>query len=350
MTNYYSLLRPLLFALDAEKAHNLSLWALRAGLLPEVAGHNDSVTETKLWGLTFPNPVGLAAGYDKNAAALDMLPRLGFGFVEAGSVTPLPQDGNPKPRIFRLREDKAVINRLGFNNLGLVAAIENFRSRRHGGIVGANLGANKDAPDRTADYVTGLKALGPFADYVTVNISSPNTPGLRALQGRAALDDLLARLLEARETLPRQCPLLLKVAPDLTSEDMDDIAAVVLARRIDGLIVSNTTITRPASLKSARKSEAGGLSGAPLKDLALGALQQMARRLDGNIPLIAVGGISSGEDAYQRILSGATLVQIYSAMIYEGPYLAARINTELAALLERDGYGHISEAVGAALG
>lgn len=349
MTNFYPLVRPLLFRLDAEKAHNLSLWALKAGLVPRAADSNDSVTETKLWGLTFPNPVGLAAGYDKNGAVLDGLLGLGFGFVEAGSVTPRPQPGNPKPRIFRLVEDRGVINRLGFNNQGLAVAVDNFQARRQNGIVGANLGANKDSEDRTADYVTGLKALGSHADYVTVNISSPNTPGLRALQGRQELDDLLSRLLEARETLGKAPPLLLKIAPDLTAQDMDDIAAVVMARKIDGLIVSNTTITRPDSLRSPHRAEIGGLSGAPLKQLSLQALRNMAQRLEGNIPLVAVGGISTGEDAYQRILNGASLVQIYSAMVYEGPYLATKINAELILLLKRDGYSHIGEAIGAAL-
>lgn len=349
MINFYPLIRPFLFRLDAEKAHNLSLWALRSALVPATAGHNSSVTETKIWGLTFPNPVGLAAGYDKNGAVLDALLGLGFGFVEAGSVTPMAQPGNPKPRIFRLVEDEGIINRLGFNNQGLAAAVENFKAPRRAGIVGANLGANKDSADRNADYVAGLKALGPLADYVTVNISSPNTPGLRALQGRQELDELLSQLLAAREALSLKRPLLLKIAPDLLPEDMDDIATVILARNIDGLIVSNTTITRPEDLKSRHRNETGGLSGAPLKDLALTALREMAGRLKGRIPLVAVGGISSGADAYQRILNGASLVQIYSAMIYEGPYLADRINRDLADLLRRDGYSHISEAVGAAL-
>ncbi|GLQ07990.1 dihydroorotate dehydrogenase (quinone) [Sneathiella chinensis] len=347
----YKILSPLLFTLDAERAHNLSLTALKSGLVPSVGPVTSDRLATTVFGLTFPNPVGLSAGYDKNGDVLDPLAGLGFGFVEAGSVTPKPQAGNPKPRIFRLKEDRAVINRLGFNNRGLDAAEANFKRRKGTGIVGANLGANKDSEDRIGDYVAGLKRLAPLSDYVTINISSPNTPGLRALQGRGELEDLLGRMMEARSSLPdagsRSIPLLLKIAPDLTEEDKADIGAVALDMKLDGLIISNTTITRPETLKSPYRQEMGGLSGAPLKPLALGLLSDMYRITGGKIPLVGVGGIQSAEDAYNRIRAGASLIQFYSAMVYEGPYLARKIAEGLDALLVRDGHASVADAVGA---
>jgi dihydroorotate dehydrogenase len=271
--------------------------------------------------------------------------RLGFGFVECGSVTPRPQEGNPKPRIFRLVEDAAVINRLGFNNRGLEHAVVRLQARRsRPGIVGINLGANKDAQDRTADYVTGVRAAAALASYVTVNISSPNTPGLRALQDGAALADLVARVIEARGNIA--VPLFVKVAPDLESADFDTIARIALDGGVDGLIVSNTTISRPA-LHSPQAGEIGGLSGAPLQPLALAALQSFARATGGALPLIAAGGIASGADAYARIRAGASAVQLYSALIYQGPGLVQRIKAELAALLRRDGFACVAAAVGA---
>lgn len=347
----YKLLAPLLFTLDPEKAHNLSLAGLKSGLIKGGGPKSDSVLATSLFGLSFPNPIGLSAGYDKNGDVLDALLGLGFGFIEAGSVTPKPQAGNPKPRIFRLQEDKAVINRLGFNNKGLDVAAKNFAAPRRAGIVGANLGANKDSTDRIADYVTGLKRLAPLSDYVTVNISSPNTPGLRALQGKGELEDLLGRLMGTRDELVASgsgpVPLLLKIAPDLTDEDKEDIAVVAKTSGLDGLIISNTTITRPEHLKNSYKSEMGGLSGAPLKPLSLQLLKEMFVATNGDIPLVGVGGIANARDAYDRILAGASLVQFYSAMVYEGPFLAMKMADGLAALLNADGYTNVADAVGA---
>lgn len=347
----YKLLVPLLFTLDPEKAHNLSLIGLKSGLIKGNGAKSDPILTTSLFGLSFPNPIGLSAGYDKNGDVLDALLGLGFGFVEAGSVTPKPQSGNPKPRIFRLQEDKAVINRLGFNNKGLDVAAKNFAAPRRAGIVGANLGANKDSTDRIADYVVGLKRLAPLSDYVTVNISSPNTPGLRALQGKGELEELLGRLMEARNELVKAgsgpIPLLLKIAPDLTDEDKQDIAEVSKAFNLDALIISNTTITRPEHLKNSHKSEMGGLSGAPLKALSLQLLREMYTATHGDIPLVGVGGIASAQDAYDRIRAGASLVQFYSAMVYEGPFLALKMAEGLAALLKAEGYSNVADAVGA---
>lgn len=348
----YSTLSPLLFKLDAERAHALSIAGLKSGLIRPVLKVDDPVLKTELFGLSFPNPIGLSAGYDKNGEVLDPLLGLGFGFVEAGSVTPRPQAGNPKPRVFRLKEDGAVINRLGFNNQGLEIASYNFQAPRRDGIVGANLGANKDSADRIADYVTGMRKLAPLSNYVTVNISSPNTPGLRALQGKAELEELLGRLMEARSEMIKEgannFPLLLKIAPDLTEEDKSDIAEVALETGLDGLIISNTTITRPDHLNDPQKSETGGLSGEPLKPLALALMGDMYKAVDGKVPLIGVGGIRTAEDAFDRIKAGASLIQFYSAMVYEGPYLAHKMALGLSKLLKESGYKSVSEAVGAA--
>lgn len=343
----FSALRPLLFALDPETAHNATLLALRTGLVPQ-APADDPILATTLAGLALPNPIGLAAGFDKDVMVPDAMLRLGFGFVECGSVTPRPQDGNPKPRIFRLVEDDAVINRLGFNNHGLEHAVVRLQARRsRPGIVGINLGANKESQDRTADYVTGVRAAAALASYVTVNISSPNTPGLRALQDGAALADLVARVMAARGALA--VPLFVKVAPDLEAADFDTIARIAIDGGVDGLIVSNTTISRPL-LNSPHAGETGGLSGAPLKPLALAALQAFARATGGALPLIGAGGIASGADAYARIRAGASAVQLYSALVYQGPGLVARIKAELAALLRRDGFASVAAAVGASIG
>jgi dihydroorotate dehydrogenase len=274
------------------------------------------VLVVRVAGLHFPNPIGLAAGFDKNARVYDRMLGLGFGFAEVGTLTPLPQAGNPKPRLFRLEEDRAVINRLGFNNGGQQAALDRLRGRSPGGIVGVNIGANKDSVDRIADYRAGARAMAPVADYLTVNISSPNTPGLRALQDPAALDELLAAVVEERGGSGP--PIFLKLAPDLEVADVDDISRVAIARGIDGLIISNTTVTRPP-LRSRHAGEGGGLSGAPLKALALQRLRDFRTATGGAIPLIAAGGIASGEDAYQRIRAGASLVQLYTALVYEGP-------------------------------
>jgi dihydroorotate dehydrogenase len=339
----YSLLRPALFLTDAETAHGLSLAALR--LLPSRPSPSNPKLSQRVAGLNFPNPVGLAPGYDKNGEVFQAAYALGFGYVEVGSVTPKPQSGNPRPRVFRLIEDKAVINRMGFNNDGMeavAARLEAYPAEKRFGPLGINVGANKDSHDRTADYVAATKRLADLADYVTVNISSPNTPGLRALQDKAALDDLLARV---KEATPAGKPVFLKVAPDLEPADIDDIAASVIEHKIEALIVSNTTITRP-TMQSSQAAETGGLSGAPLRDLAQQRLVDFRKATGGAVPLIGVGGISSAEDAYARIRAGASLVQLYSALVYEGPTLARRINDGLARLLTGDGFANVTEAVG----
>ena len=332
----------LLRLLPAERAHNvtLALTGIAAPLLgkPET---DDARLKISALGLSFSNPVGLAAGFDKNAQVPAAMANLGFGFVECGTVTPRPQEGNPKPRLFRLSEDGAVINRMGFNNDGMAAAAKNL-GRRGSGITGINIGANKDSSDRIADYVAGFKGLAALADYVTVNVSSPNTPGLRGLQNREELTRLLAALTAARQT---RIPLLLKIAPDLDHQALDDIADVVRQSGIEGLIVSNTTIARPA-LKSAHARESGGLSGKPLFAPSTEILRQMRRRLGNSVVLIGVGGISSGADAYAKIRAGASLVQLYTALVYQGPGLVGRIKRELVALLAQDGFATVAAAVG----
>lgn len=330
--------------LDAETAHHLAIGALKLGLAPG-APADDPVLATAVAGLALPNPVGLGAGFDKSAEAIPALLRAGFGFVECGTVTPRPQAGNPRPRLFRLAEDRAVINRMGFNNDGLEAFAARLARRPAGGVVGANLGANKDSEDRVADYVAGLRRLDGLADYFTVNISSPNTPGLRALQGREALDELLGRLAEARRG---PAPMFLKIAPDLAPVEIAMIVEACVAHGLDGMIVSNTTLDRPAGLRSAHAQEAGGLSGAPLRDKALAALQRAHEAAAGRLALIGVGGIATGADAYARIRAGASAIQLYSALVYEGPGLVGRIKRDLAARLRADGFASVAEAVGRA--
>ena len=339
----YPLLRPLIFRLGGEQAHDLTIAALKrvpAARPPQP----DPVLGVRVAGLHFPNPIGLAAGFDKNARVYDRMLGLGFGFAEVGTLTPLPQAGNPKPRLFRLEEDRAVINRLGFNNGGQQAALDRLRARSPSGIVGVNIGANKDSVDRIADYRAGARAMAPVADYLTVNISSPNTPGLRALQDPAALDELLAAVVEERGGSGP--PIFLKLAPDLEVADVDDISRVAIGRGIDGLIISNTTVTRPP-LRSRHAGEGGGLSGAPLKALALQRLRDFRTATGGAIPLIAAGGIASGADAYQRIRAGASLVQLYSALAFHGPGLPGRMLRDLDRLLARDGFTSVTDAVGA---
>jgi dihydroorotate dehydrogenase len=338
----FPLIRPLIFNLDGERAHRLTIAGLKA-LPAGEATRQDPVLGIRAAGLDFPNPVGLAAGFDKNAEVFAQLLRLGFGFAEVGTLTPLPQPGNPKPRLFRLEEDRAVINRLGFNNRGFDAALKRLENRRAGGIVGVNVGANKDSSDRIADYVSGVRIMAPVADYLTINISSPNTPGLRGLQDKEALDELLSAVADERS--PDGPPIFLKLAPDLDRDGIDDITDVAIARGMDALIVSNTTISRP-DLRSRFGGEAGGLSGAPLKSLALEKLREFRSAAGGEIPLIAAGGIENGADAFARIRAGASLVQLYSALIYEGPGLARRICAELRRLLEREGFRNVAEAVG----
>jgi dihydroorotate dehydrogenase len=329
--------------LEPEAAHRLAVKALAMAPLP-APGPDDPILAVDLAGLRLPNPVGLAAGLDKDAEAFAGAARLGFGFVECGSVTPRPQAGNPRPRLFRLAEDRAIINRMGFNNGGLDAFADRLARRRPGAIVGANLGANKDSDDRAADYAAGLRRLAGLADYFTVNVSSPNTPGLRALQSGDALDDLLGRVAEAR---PAGTPVFLKIAPDLSSAEIAQTVEAALRWRIDALIVSNTTLERPVALRSPRRDEAGGLSGAPLAPFAAAALHAAAEAAERRLPLVAVGGIASGADAWARIRAGASAVQVYSALIYEGPGLVGRIKRDLAARLRAEGFSALSDAVGA---
>jgi dihydroorotate dehydrogenase len=339
----YSLLRPALFRLPAETAHTLTIAALR------LAGHEErGAPEPRLCqrvaGITFPNPVGMAAGFDKNAEVPGALIGLGFGFVEVGTITPRAQAGNPRPRLFRLVEDRAVINRMGFNNDGADVVAARLQVRRgNPAIVGVNIGANKDSPDRIADYARMTQIMAPLATYLSVNVSSPNTPGLRNLQDKGALEGLLDAVIEARGALAT--PIFLKLAPDLTSSDIDAICKVAHDKRLDALIISNTTVTRPPLL-SRYAAEAGGLSGEPLRGMALQRLRDFRKASGGAIPLIGVGGIASAEDAWARIKAGASLVQLYSALVYEGPGLARRIVRGLADLVGQEGFCSIAEAVG----
>jgi dihydroorotate dehydrogenase len=337
----YPLVRPLAFALDAERAHRLTIRALKlvpAGEPPR----EDSRLAIRVAGLDFPNPVGLAAGFDKDAEVHRQMLGFGFGFVEIGTLTPRPQSGNPRPRLFRLAEDRAVINRMGFNNGGFEAARTRLAGRRRG-ILGVNIGANKDSADRIADYAAGAREMAPTADYLTVNISSPNTPGLRALQDKGALAELLAAVGEGRSG---STPIFLKVAPDLAADEIDDIARAAMDNRVDALIVANTTVSRP-DLRSKLRGQAGGLSGAPLRALALQRLKDFRAATGGAMPLIAVGGIENGVDAYDRIRAGASLVQLYTALVYQGPGVARSIAGELRYLLARDGFATLADAVGA---
>jgi len=338
----FSLVRPFLFRLDPERAHRVAIGALKtlpAGRPPAP----DGPLATRVAGIAFPNPVGMAAGFDKDAEVPDAILGLGFGFAEVGTLTPRPQPGNPKPRLFRLAEDRAVINRMGFNNGGLEAAHRRLVARKRRGVVGVNVGGNKDSPDRVADYVAGVTAMSGVADYLTINISSPNTPGLRDMQDDRELEDLLAAIASCRNE--RTPPIFLKVAPDLDQQAPARIVEAVLRHGIDGIIVSNTTISRP-QLRSRHAGEAGGLSGAPLHDLALQRLREFRKAAGNALPLIGVGGIATAEQAWERIRAGASLVQLYSAMVYEGPGLARRIVRGLEALMRRDGFTSIAEAVG----
>ena len=348
----FSLIGPALRRLDPETAHNLTLWALERGLAPRATGEDDPILASEVWGRRFANPLGLSAGFDKDARVMEAMLGLGLGFVEVGSITPRPQPGNPKPRIFRLAEDGAVINRLGFNNGGLEAArgrLEAFRNSGaagsgKNGLVGVNLGKNKDTADAASDYVLGAAALGPLADYLVVNVSSPNTPGLRALQGRGELENLLGRVIAA---LPNPAPpLLLKIAPDLTEEDKADIAAVCLDLGVAGIIATNTTIARPEGLKGTARGEAGGLSGRPLFEPSTAVLRDLYRLTGGKLPLIGVGGVDSAETALAKIEAGADLVQLYTGMIYQGPGIASEIVRGLSAALDKKGATSIADLKG----
>jgi dihydroorotate dehydrogenase len=351
----YRLVRPALFALDAERAHGLALAALK--FTPAGRPAEPGPLAVDVAGLAFPNPLGMAAGFDKDGEVPDALLGLGFGFAEAGSITPRPQPGNPRPRLFRLADDRAVINRMGFNNHGAEAAARRLAARRaRGGLIGINIGANKDSPDRIADYAAMTRIMAPLASYLAVNISSPNTPGLRALQDEGALVGLLDAVLEAlgpgsgnpdiaAGPRPAGPPIFLKVAPDLEPADIDAIARIAIDKRLGALIVSNTTISRPP-LRSPLSGEAGGLSGEPLKPLALERLRDFRKATGGALPLVGVGGIASAQDAWVRIRAGASLVQLYTAMVYEGPGIARRIVRGLEQLMRRDGFASVAEAVG----
>jgi dihydroorotate dehydrogenase len=349
----FRLLQPALSRLDAEIAHRLAVAALKTGLVPSAETPDEPILRSRVWDLDFANPVGLAAGFDKHGDVPDALLRLGFGLVEVGSITPRPQPGNPRPRLFRLAEDEAVINRYGFNSLGIEHAERRLRARKPGagGPVGINVGKNKDTPDGATDFVVGIERLCSLADYLVVNISSPNTPGLRDLQARADMERLIERVLKARaRSVPlsgKTPPLLVKLAPDLDEIALTDAAEVALASGIDGLIMGNTTLARPASLKGRHRGEAGGLSGKPLFALSTQRLADLYRLTGGRLPLVGCGGVSSGADAYAKIRAGASLVQLYSALVYEGPDLVWRVKRDLAALLRRDGFASVAEAVGA---
>jgi dihydroorotate dehydrogenase len=357
------LARPFLRALDPEDAHRLAVRMLKFAPLPPAAP-NDKRLATRVFGLNFPNPIGIAAGFDKNAEVPDALLRLGFGFVEVGTITPEPQSGNPRPRLFRLDADRGVINRLGFNSQGADTVLRRLAARAAptphsparggvwgGGIVGINVGANKDASDRVADYVQLIERFASVASYVTVNISSPNTPGLRGMQQASVLDDLLARVIDARERVAPHAgptPVLLKIAPDLSLPDLDDVVGIARSRRVDGMIVGNTTVTRPADLREAEKAkESGGLSGRPLLSLSNRMLAETYVRVEGVFPLIGVGGIDSGASALAKIRAGASLIQLYSALVFEGLALVADIKTALVAALENDRKPNFADYIGA---
>ena len=355
MSLFYKMGTAVMRKLPAERAHNTTIKALKAGLGPVAIKTTSPELVTQVGGLTLPNPVGLAAGFDKDCQVPDAMLAAGFGSVECGTVTPRPQAGNPKPRLFRLTEDEAVINRMGFNNGGLdvfksrLEKRQGQRKKGERGIVGANLGANKDSDDRVADYVTGLKALWGLSDYFTINISSPNTPGLRDLQNENAMDELLGRLSEARAELTGDAPsypMFLKVAPDVDTNEIERIVEQARTYGMNAIIISNTTIARPGSLQSAHKGEGGGLSGAPLFEPSTAILKEFYAAAQGRIDLIGVGGISNGAQAYAKIRAGAKAVQLYSALVFQGPGLVTEINRDLKALLKADGFSSIGEAVG----
>uniref|UniRef100_A0A7S0RML4 Dihydroorotate dehydrogenase (quinone), mitochondrial n=1 Tax=Chlamydomonas leiostraca TaxID=1034604 RepID=A0A7S0RML4_9CHLO len=357
-----SAMGPLYRLIDPETTHILGIEAAKYGMFPKETRPDPPVLKTKLWNKEFPNPIGLAAGFDKNAEAVEPLMRLGFGFVEIGSVTPKPQPGNPKPRVFRIKDLNATINRYGFNSAGADDVADNLllyeKAVREDpaakpGVLGVNLGKNKTSTDAATDYSIGLTKLGAFADYVVINISSPNTPGLRALQSRKELEELVVQVKGTRDRMrwgpSGPPPLLVKIAPDLQDADMKDIAEVALKHKVDGLIVSNTTITRPGAVADFPEAkEAGGLSGPPLFELSTKVLSQMYKLTgNGKVPIVGCGGVTTGDDAYAKIRAGASLVQLYTALAYDGPVAVPNIKARLAELLQRDGYASVAEAVGA---
>ncbi|CAI5645272.1 dihydroorotate dehydrogenase (quinone), mitochondrial [Oreochromis aureus] len=355
---YANQLMPLLQRIvGPETAHVLAVKMIGLGLVPLNRYQDPASLEVSVLGLRFKNPIGIAAGFDKHGEAVDGLYKLGFGFVEVGTVTPKPQEGNPKPRVFRLTADNAIINRYGFNSCGLAevhmrlkAREETQQGRSKAGLpLGINLGKNKLSRDAGADYLEGVKVLGPLADYLVVNVSSPNTPGLRDLQGKAELRQLLHTVLKERDALQeeRKPPVLVKIAPDLTAQDKQDIADVVTELGVDGLMVSNTTVSRPETLQDPSKSEVGGLSGEPLRDLSTRTVREMYNLTKGKIPIIGIGGVASGQDAMDKIRAGASLVQLYTALTYQGPPVVIKIKRELEQLLKDQGFSNVSEAVGA---
>ncbi|MBZ0218513.1 MAG: quinone-dependent dihydroorotate dehydrogenase [Fimbriimonadaceae bacterium] len=355
MSGLYTLAKPFIMALDPERAHELSLQVLKSGVHPVQTRPDPPSLAISLWGLDFRNPIGMAAGFDKNGEIPDALLKTGFGFTEIGSVTPLPQDGNPRPRVFRLKADHAIINRLGFNNDGHEKVCARLRARRPAtgvtkGIVGVNIGANKTSANRIDDYVLGIRAFAPLADYLTVNISSPNTPGLRDLQAGDELRRLLERVIQARDHMVDEGvlrrPVLLKIAPDLDDDSLKNIAETVLAQNLDGVIVSNTTLSRPHLRDRKTAAESGGLSGRPLFNLSTHMLAKFARLTSGQIPLIGVGGIDSGAAVFEKIRAGASLVQLYTGLVYGGPELIRELKADLEKCLARAGHKSISDAVG----
>lgn len=350
----YEKLRPLLFKLDPETAHNLTIKALKTGIYPPQHPANDPTLRVQLWEKTFPTPVGLAAGFDKNAEVICPMLDMGFGFVEVGTVTPKPQHGNPRPRIFREPVYEAVINRMGFPNKGMIAFKRNLErffdyTEPRAAVIGVNIGMNKSQTEPAKDYCILVKQLGPLADYLTINISSPNTPGLRDLQKRDPLLNLLGKVKEERN---KSCgaappPILLKLAPDLTGGQQEELAAAVMEAQIDGLILTNTTLSRIKGLPHDFAEEKGGLSGKPLRPLSTEIISNFYRLTDGTIPIIGLGGISSAEDAYEKIRAGASLIQLYTALVFHGPNVVTDITNGLKVLLERDGFATIGEAIGA---
>jgi dihydroorotate dehydrogenase len=346
----FGLVRPLLFALHPERAHELTLKSLQTGLHPRSRTSDDPRLAVELWGLRFPNPLGTAAGFDKDGRVPDAVLAMGFGHAEVGTVTPMPQAGNPRPRVFRLVADRALINRLGFNNAGQAAALERLKRRPHRGIVGVNVGANKDAPDRTADYVAGVSAFYDVASYFTLNISSPNTPGLRDLQAPTALDELLSRVLAAREALmaegkPRR-PIMVKIAPDIAEDDLAPMVQVMVARGVDGIAVSNSTLARHGLSNEALAGEAGGVSGRPLFHRSTVVLARVHLLTGGRVPLVGIGGIDCTNRAIAKIEAGASLLQLYTGLVFEGPGLVTRIRREMLAHVERQRLPSITAAVG----
>ncbi|XP_058257826.1 dihydroorotate dehydrogenase (quinone), mitochondrial isoform X2 [Hemibagrus wyckioides] len=354
---YSTALMPVLQRLvGAETAHVMAVRFLSLGLVPRNRYKDPASLEVNVLGRRFGNPLGIAAGFDKHSEAVDALYRLGFGFVEVGTVTPKPQEGNPKPRVFRLQADQAVINRYGFNSCGIVAVQERLKAREgvqskltKGKPLGINLGKNKLSTDAVADYLEGVRTLGPLADYLVVNVSSPNTPGLRDLQGKKELRHLLEQVLKTRDTLQgvNRPPVMVKIAPDLSQQDKRDIAEVVTELGVDGLIVSNTTVSRPETLQDPNRNEAGGLSGQPLKELSTRTVREMYTLTKGKVPIVGVGGVASGQDALDKIRAGASLVQLYTALVYQGPPVITKIKRELHELLTEQGFSSVSEAVGA---